>query len=227
MIERSRFRLLQYKDGTFFLIRPAADSDLELLDYLLSALSAVWNQLDLDTNQVIADYWQLAAAAAAKVKTDPLLQFDPDRVRSEPILFQQLFLRESLEEPDPILVQLHKFEPLCQRIPPTPGQPITAKNLPFPTCGIPALDRLASLMAAFGGRDGWDLYYQMDAQAIDHISFVLNELNRPEDERIVDYLNLLYQQNKARLFPEEEGEDKAAAILRRVQQLREQGQRIE
>ena len=183
-----RHQLIQYKDNCFALLSPAPASRLETLDFLLGCLVNVWEQSGFDTQLLMQpNFWQIACAIADLIPSHPILRLDMGRVADDPFLFQYLFLRDKTGDKS-IIQKLHSFEPLTKQEKLKPGENIQLKHLPFPTSGDSSADILSGILYSMGLGDGLRMWDRFDSETLDRLSNVLAELNRPEDERIKEFI---------------------------------------
>lgn len=213
-----RHQLIQYKDSRFGLIFPAAATNLETLDYLLGYLVSVWEQSEFDIEMMLQPrFWDIACAVAAIIPSHPMLPLDMERIKDDPFLFIDLFLRGRTGGKS-IIQKLHSFEPLTQRTELQPGENITLKHLPFPTCGDSTADQLAGVLYSLGLSDGLKFWDRFDAETLDKLSTVLSELNRPEDERIREFIIQKKMEWEVQVF----GDDPTGGFMDQLDEMQRQ-----
>lgn len=176
------------------LLFPAIEANLTTLDLLFQQLYQSWLEHRLDTEALVSGpEWQLVRAISSLLPSAPGMRLHLKWLRQDLALFADLFLHDGDSQPGK-LVQLNRFDPPARQ-PWQEGTPITLADLPFPTSGSRHADAIALQLYHFNAPDGRTVHRWLDAQTRYGVQVVLQELSKPEDERISDYLKQVYEAN--------------------------------
>jgi hypothetical protein len=189
--------VITWADGSIAVFYPVRCARMGFFQVLMNRLIEDW-QLTLSSAGVLSKSAPVIRAINDLLPDEPLFPLCTDqwfKQENEP-LFQVWFLAQLKgDEVCPSkLVEIHTWDSPKKLAPKEPDAEMTAADLPFPTSGNYLSDQIAVLAQSFSGGEALALTDALDPRTLKQISYTLNELNRPTEERI--------QENLAQRFSE-------------------------
>jgi len=195
-------RIIQFCSGELACIYPVPEVHLSLLDDLLNQqLLPHWLECQGDIHQCL-NTPKGSAIAQTLCRITPSLPDMPLR----PELLQnklnvdtarEVFFYRGEGREVSILMEINLFTPIPRpdRRRTSEEEPITIHDLPFPSSGTFECDRLANLISGFNEFGVW-MYQNFPAEWNDKILYTWAELQKPESDRVFEFLKSRYEEQK-------------------------------